>query len=76
MRTTLTLADDVARAVESLRRERGIGLSEAVNELVRQGVMRPQPRRTFEQQTHRMSARVDVTDVWEAIETADGPAIR
>lgn len=32
MRTTLTLADDVAAAaVEKLRRERSIGLSEAVN---------------------------------------------
>ncbi|MEA2130053.1 MAG: hypothetical protein QOJ85_2944, partial [Solirubrobacteraceae bacterium] len=38
MRTTLTLADDVAAAVEKLRRERSIGLSEAVNELVRAGL--------------------------------------
>ena len=38
MRTTLTLADDVAAAVERLRRERSIGMSEAVNELVRAGL--------------------------------------
>ena len=35
VRTTLTLADDVAAAVERLRHERSIGLSEAVNKLVR-----------------------------------------
>ena len=46
MRTTLTLADDVAAAVERLRRERSIGMSEAVNELVRAGLTtqdRPAP---------------------------------
>jgi hypothetical protein len=40
MRTTLTLADDVAAAVEALRRERSSGISEAVNELCRAGLVR------------------------------------
>ena len=38
MRTTITLADDVAAALEKLRRERSVGLSEAVNDLVRAGL--------------------------------------
>ncbi len=76
MRTTLTLADDVARAVESLRRERGIGISEAVNELMRRGLTMRHPPMPFKPKTHRMSARIDVTDVWEAIEAAEGPAAR
>jgi DNA-binding transcriptional LysR family regulator len=38
MRTTLSLDDDVAAAVQRLREERNLGLSEAVNELVRAGL--------------------------------------
>ena len=41
MRTTLTFADGVANAAESLRRERRLALSEAVNELVRRGLTLP-----------------------------------
>jgi len=37
VRTTVNLDDDVADAVIKLRRERGIGVSEAVNELARAG---------------------------------------
>ncbi len=76
MRTTLTLADDVASAVESMRSEHGLGVSDAVNELVRRGLASRQPRERFEQKTHRMGARTDLANVWEAIETADGPAAR
>ena len=32
MRTTVALDDDVVAAVERVRRERGLGLSEALNE--------------------------------------------
>ena len=76
MRTTVTLADDVAAAVERLRRERSLGLSEAVNELIRTGLMhqdRPEP---FIQTTHDLGVGVDYTNVAEAIETLDGPAAR
>src|SRR3954447_3348982 len=47
MRTTVTLANDVAAAVERLRRERSIGVSEAVNELVRNGLAAPRRKRGF-----------------------------
>ena len=76
MRTTITLADDVAAAVERLRRERQLGLSEAVNELIRSGLVAgPKPQR-FTQKTHDLGAGVDYTNVAEAIETLDGPAAR
>ena len=39
MRTTFTLADDVAAEVEDLRRREGIGMSEAVNRLIRNGLV-------------------------------------
>ncbi|MBA2383194.1 MAG: ribbon-helix-helix protein, CopG family [Actinobacteria bacterium] len=76
MRTTITLADDVTAAVERLRKERGLGLSEALNELVRSGLRRRPEKRQFRQQSQPLGLRVDVTDVAEAIELLDGPAAR
>jgi hypothetical protein len=76
VRTTVTLSKDVAAAVERLRRERSIGVSEAVNELVRDGLAAPQKKRGFKQVTHDMGQGIDYTNVAEAIETLDGPAAR
>lgn len=76
MRTTVTLADDVAAAVEKRRRETGVGLSEAVNDLVRAGLTGPRERTPFRQKTHDLGAGVDVSNVADAIETLDGPATR
>lgn len=76
MRTTVTLADDVAAAIGLLRRERSIGTSEAVNDLIRSGLAARGPRQPFRQKTHRLALRVDVTNVAEAIETLDGPLAR
>jgi hypothetical protein len=59
MRTTLNLSDDVTAAVESLRRERSIGLSEAVNELVRAGLVAPHPVAPFRQQTYDLGPGID-----------------
>ncbi len=76
MRTTLTLADDVAAAVEKVRRERSIGLSEAVNDLVRAGLVRQRAARVFRQKTHNLGEGVDYSNVADAIETLDGAATR
>jgi hypothetical protein len=76
MRTTVTLSKDSAAAVERLRRERSIGVSEAVNELIRDGLAAPRRKRSFKQVTHDMGQGVDYGNVAEAIETLDGPAAR
>ncbi|HEX8065672.1 MAG TPA: hypothetical protein VF520_04005 [Thermoleophilaceae bacterium] len=76
MRTTITLAEDVAAAVERLRRERSLGLSEAVNELIRGGLVAKRKRSGFKQKTHDMGRGIDYANVAEAIETLDGPAAR
>lgn len=76
MRTTITLADDVAAAVEKLRRERGVGISEAVNDLVRSGLTANQSARPFRQEAHDLGSGVDITNIAEAIETLDGPSTR
>lgn len=74
MRTTLNLADDVAAAVDKLRRERSIGISEAVNELVRAGLAsQERPRRPFRQQTYDLGDGIDFDNVGETLETLDGP---
>ena len=75
MRTTVTLQPDVAAAVESLRRERHVGVSAAVNELIRSGLGRSNAAvRPFEQRTSMMGARTDVANVAEVLELLEGPA--
>jgi hypothetical protein len=76
MRTTITLSDDVAAAVEKLRQERSIGLSEAVNDLVRAGLTMPRTTSPFRQKTHDLGRGIDFSNVADAIETLDGPAAR
>lgn len=76
MRTTLSLDDDVIAAVHRLREERNIGLSEAVNELIRAGLAVPRQRKEFRQRTVNIGLRVDVSDVADALERLDGPEAR
>jgi Arc/MetJ family transcription regulator len=76
MRTTLTLDDDVVAAVRRLREERHIGLSEAVNELIRAGLTAPAQRTTFRQRTANLGVRIDVSSVADALEHLDGPGAR
>ena len=76
MRTTLTLADDVVAALEKLRRERGLGLSEAVNDLVRAGLTAERSAKPFRQETHDLGEGMDYSNIGEAIETLDGPSAR
>jgi len=76
MRTTLSLDDDVAAAVQRLREKRNLGLSEAVNELVRAGLAAPPRRKAFRQRTANLGIRIDVSSVADALEHLDGPGAR
>jgi metal-responsive CopG/Arc/MetJ family transcriptional regulator len=71
MRTTVTLSDDVAAGIDKLRRERGLGLSEAVNDLIRTGLMDRGARSRVEFPTHDMGIEIDVRDIGEAIEAIE-----
>lgn len=75
MRTTVTLADDVAAELQRLQRERSIGVSEALNELARAGMVRHgEPRQRFVQRTHDFGrGMVDMTNVADALEQLDRP---
>jgi len=77
MRTTVTLTDDVAAELDRLRRERSIGVSEALNELARAGmVRRKEPRKPFVQRTYPVGLKIDVTNIGEVLELLEGPEYR
>jgi metal-responsive CopG/Arc/MetJ family transcriptional regulator len=74
VRTTVNLADDVAAAVDKIRRERSLGISEVVNELVRAGLASEEkPHRRFRQKSRDLGEGIDFDNVGEALETLDGP---
>ena len=76
MRTVVELDDDVAAAVERLSRERAIGISEAVNVLIRGSLGESASRGAFVQRSQAMGLRVDVSNIAEALEELDGLASR
>ena len=71
MRTTVRLDPEVAAAAERLRRERHIGLGEAINELARAGLDREQKTTRFRQRTANVGLKIDVTNVADALEQLD-----
>jgi hypothetical protein len=79
MRTTVTLDDDVAKALEELRRQRGLGTSAALNELVRRGLAAkadgpPQP---FTQRTSSLGRpRIAIDSIGDALEILEGETHR
>jgi Ribbon-helix-helix protein, copG family len=76
MRTTVEFDADTARAVEELRREKHLGVSEAVNELIRQGLLTRGPERTFRQRTTKLGLTIDVSNVAEVLEILEGVEAR
>ena len=64
---------DLAAAIEQVRRERGLGVSAAVNELIRTGLTRRREREPFIQRTSSGQALMDVTNVDEALELLERP---
>lgn len=74
MRTTVKLDHDVAKAVEQLVRERGLGLSAALNQLARAGLTAERKAsRPVHLHTQDLHLRIDVSNVAEALEAAERP---
>ncbi len=71
MRTTVNLTPDLEAEVARLRREAGLGTSEAVVLLARRGLGQPAPRARFVQRTADLHARVDVTNVGDVLDLLD-----
>ncbi len=71
MRTTINLDDDVASEVAKLQRERGLGLSAAVNELVRAGFRTARADFHYEHVSYDMGALVDLSNVADVLDLLD-----
>ncbi len=74
VRTTVTFDPDVARILERLQKERGVGLSDAVNQVMREAdrpATRARPAR-FVQTTSDMGPfRIPIDDVGEVLDILD-----
>ncbi len=73
MRTTITLEDDVAAAIDHRRRESDQGVSEVVNELVRKGLTVKDPREPFVQRTAHLGLKMNVDNIAEVLTELEGP---
>jgi formate dehydrogenase maturation protein FdhE len=82
MRTTLTLDDDVAAAIERLRRARDASLKEIVNEVLRQGLSdlstRPKQREPFETKTVALGRLhlASIDNINESLAVAEAEAFK
>lgn len=77
MRTTVRLDDDVAAAVRRLRERESLGVNEAVNTLIRRGLAAPtEPPRPYRHRSADMGMLIDVANVEEALDLAEGPRRR
>jgi hypothetical protein len=82
MRTTLTLDDDVAAAIERLRRARDANLKDIVNEALRKGLSdltaRPKQREPYQTQVVELG-RVrmpSIDNISESLAIAEGEAFK
>ncbi len=72
MRTTVALDADTAAAIDRLRRDRNLGISEAVNELIRAGLrVAGTPEEPFRQETASLGLRMDIANVADALAILD-----
>ena len=76
VRTTVDLEDDTAAEVRRLRSEEHRGLSEAINELIRRGMLQQGQPEPFVPTTRPLGLKIDVTDVAEALDLLEGPGAR
>ncbi len=72
MRTTYSPSPDVAAEIARLRRELGVGPSEAIDILARRGMTAAVPKSpAFRQRSRHMSARIDVANVGDVLDVLD-----
>jgi len=72
MRTTITFEPDVAALVEAVRRQDGVGVSEAVNRLVRAGARQDaNGTAVYQHRSADVGVTVDVTNVAEVLDLLD-----
>ena len=72
VRSTITLDEDTAAAVDRFRREQGLGPSAAVNVLIRRGLAETATPRRYRHRSAHLGLKVDVTNVAEVLDLLDG----
>ena len=76
MRTTVELDADTEQAVQARRQEKGRGVSEAVNELIRRGMLAEPRQQPFVAQSQKLGIKIDVSNVADALDLLEGPDAR
>lgn len=76
MRTTVEFDEDTAKAVDEMRRDLGLGVSQAVNELIRRGLLPRGEVPAFRQRTRALGLKLDVSNVAAALEDLEGVETR
>lgn len=71
VRTTVSLDPDVEAAVEQLRRQDRVGLSEAINVLVRRGMVKSPPTQRHTLPSFDLGIRIDISNIGEVLELMD-----
>jgi Arc/MetJ family transcription regulator len=72
MRTTIELDGDTAAEVQRLRTEEGRGVSEAVNELIRRGMLHHGQVEPFVPRVRALGLKIDVSNVADALDHLEG----
>lgn len=67
---------DTARAIETHRTEQRLGVSEAVHELIRRGLVARPSGPPFRQRTAPLALSADVSSIADALEVLEGPTAR
>lgn len=76
MRTTIEFDDDTSKAIDRLRLDTGMGASEAVNHLIRRGLLAPQADGEYRPIRRRLGLHNDVSNIADAIESLEGADAR
>ena len=76
VRTTIEFDPDTAKAIEAFRRERGTGVSETVNELVRRGMLVRTSPPPFVPIARELGLTIDVSNIADALDLLEGPNAR
>lgn len=71
MRTTVTLEPDVAAEVDRLRRAEGIGVSAAINRLVRSAAAHTAAPEPYRHRSAGLGLLVDVSDIGAVLDLLD-----
>ncbi len=74
--TTVTFDSDNAAIIDKLRRDKRIGVSKAVNDLIRRSCVAKSSRHPFQQQTAPLGAQIDIRNTAGVLDLLHGSTRR